>query len=149
MEFSMDMSLETEKANDVFPEGLQEVEIISTQVSKSKTGNDMLTATMACLSTGEMCTFYFTMMEGKRWLLKNLLEVTGMYEKDKFGHYKFDTDKLLGKKVMVLIQNVEEEYTDKDLNKQNKKRSKIRRFLDTTNPCKNQKKEEKDVEIPF
>jgi hypothetical protein len=149
MEFVMDMSSETEKANDLFPEGLQEVEIISTQATKSKTGNDMLTATMVCLSTGEMCTFFFTMIEGKRWLLKNLLEVTGMYEKDKFGHYKFDTDKLLGKKVIAVIQNVEEEYTDRDSNKQNRKRSKIRRFLDATNPRKDEKKEEKDVEIPF
>jgi hypothetical protein len=138
----MDMSMEKEKAYDVFPEGLIEVEILNATVKKSRAGNDMLVTTILCPSTGAVNDFMFTMIKEKRWVLKSLLEATEKYYKDTAGYYVFDTDELVGKKVLAQVVNLEEEYTDREMKQQKKIRSQIRRFLPI-------KKQEDDVKIPF
>jgi hypothetical protein len=154
MKMIMDMSLEREKANDLFPEGFQKVEVLSADVRKSKAGNDMLVTILLCINSGEIAEFMFTMIKEKRWVLKSLLEATGIYKKDENGNYVFDTDDLKGKRAIAHIHNVEEEYIDRDLKQQKRKRSQIRRFISIvsgTNAVGKEaaKEETDDVEIPF
>ncbi|MDR1104177.1 MAG: hypothetical protein LBK92_02320 [Endomicrobium sp.] len=154
MKLVMDMSMEREKANDLFPEGMQRVEILSAGVKKSKAGNDMLVAILLCVNSGEIGEFMFTMIKEKRWVLKSLLEATGIYQKDENGNYVFDTDNLKGKRAIAHVHNVEEEYIDRDLKQQKKKRSQIRRFLSIVSGSNGvgqeaAKEETADVEIPF
>jgi hypothetical protein len=81
------------------------------------------------VGTGAINTFMFTMIKEKRWVLKSLLEATGTYKKDENGNYVFDTDELVGKRAIGMVQNVEEEYTDREMKQQSRKRSQIRRFM--------------------
>jgi hypothetical protein len=129
MQYVMDMSMEKEKSYDVFPEGLQKVEILTATVKKSKSGNDMLVATILCVSTGAINEFMFTMIKEKRWVLKSLLEATDQYYKNTDGYYVFDTDNLVGKIVIAQVINVEEEYTDRQMQQQKRMKSQIRRFM--------------------
>jgi hypothetical protein len=152
----MDMSKEKEKTYDVFPEGLQRVEILNATVRKSKAGNDMLVATLLCLSTGAINEFMLTMIKEKRWLLKSLLEATGQYYKNADGDYVFDTAHLVGEKVFAQVINVEEEYIDKQMQPQKKIRSQIRKFtkFDELPTVAQDIKEEltnlaEEVKIPF
>jgi hypothetical protein len=149
MEFKMDMSMEKERSHDLFPEGVVEVEILSCTVKKSKAGNDMLVATIVCPSTGAVNDFMFTMIKEKRWVLKSLLEATRMYKKDNAGYYIFDTDKLEGQHVLAQVINVEEEYTDRQMQQQKRMRSQIRKFIPRDRDKVTPIKEEDDVQIPF
>lgn len=146
MQYVMDMSMEREKSFDVFPKGLNEVEILTASVKKSKAGNDMLVATILCVRTGAINEFMFTMIKEKRWVLKSLLEATEQYYKDTSGNYVFDTDNLVGKRAIALVINVEEEHTDRNMQKQQQIRSQIRRFR-RVEEAKTQPEE--DVKIPF
>jgi hypothetical protein len=79
-------------------------------------------------------------------VLKSLLEATEQYYKDTSGNYVFDTDNLVGKRAIALVINVEEEHTDRNMQKQQQIRSQIRRFR-RVEEAKTQPEE--DVKIPF
>jgi replicative DNA helicase len=116
-----------EKANhhDLFPEGENAVQITAANVVKSREGNDMLVVTLSLINGLGDCNFMLTMVEGKRWQLKALLEATGCYEKNDQGNYVFDTDDLIGKTLNVYIRNQEETYTDRNGDLQHKMKSNI------------------------
>ena len=60
--------------------------------------------------TGATDTFYFVAEEGKRWLLKSLLDATGQYKKNNENQYEFDTEKVVGSLVMADIYHEEQPY---------------------------------------
>jgi hypothetical protein len=93
------------------------------------------------------------MIKEKRWVLKSLLEATGIYQKDENGNYVFDTDDLKGKRAIAHVRHVEEEYIARDLKQQKRKRSQIKRFMPIVSGNavgqEAAKEETDDVEIPF
>jgi hypothetical protein len=144
------LNIENEKSfnSDLFPEGLNEVEIYNVEHRISKQGNEVLTVTLALIDGVGICDFNLTMLEGKRWRLRELLIATNCYQKDASGSYVFDTDDLKGKVVKALIKNIEDQFVDKTGEQRTKLKSTIVRFMnDNHNSSKinNEKKEAVDV----
>jgi hypothetical protein len=142
MKLSFNLDSETERTfHDVFPEGIQEAQIMSADFKQSKAGNDMLVLCLVHLPTGLMNSFFLTLIEKKRWLLKNLLETLDCYKKTKEGYYAFDTDDLVNKNVTVLIKNYETSFVDAALVPRTEKKSHILKFIKKINID--------DIKVPF
>lgn len=107
--FTMDMSKER-KPRELFQEGESVVKILSMEYQTSKNGNPMFKCEIKQEVTGATDTFYFVAEEGKRWLLKSLLDATGQYKKDKNNNYEFNTENIIGSLVLADIYHEEQPY---------------------------------------
>jgi hypothetical protein len=119
-----DMSQEKGYLNDLLPEGLQLVRILEAKPEKSAKGNDFIITTIMSVKTGAQARFWLALAQGKRWLLKSLLEATGLYKKDDHGNYDVDTDNLIGAEVGAFIISENYTYITKDCHEAKKKKIK-------------------------
>ena len=147
MEFTMDMSKER-KPKELFQEGESVVKVLSMDYQTSKNGNGMFKCEIKQENTGAVDTFYFVAEEGKRWLLKSLLEATGQYKKNLDNQYTFDTDKVIGCNVLAEIYHEEQPYTTTTGQTIQVKSNKIRIFK-KSEYTEVPKQEINDEEIPF
>ena len=98
--------------------------------------------------TGAIDTFYFVAEEGKRWLLKSLLEATGQYKKNLDNQYTFDTDKVIGCNVLAEIYHEEQPWTDSTGKETTVKNNRIKIFK-KSEYTQEPKIEGSDEECPF
>ena len=145
---TMDMSKE-KAMTELFNDGEQKLKILSMEEGTSKAGNSQFLTEIMCLSNGATGIFYLVAVEGKRWLLKSLLEATGAYEKDGDNNYTFDTDDIIGKVVGGQVVNVDEEYYDNYGEKKIIKKSKIKKFFAIEEQTTESSSVANDDEIPF
>lgn len=113
MSYEMDMSQEKEPVrNDKFDEGRHEFVIHEVEPSMSKKGNEMFIVTLKQEATNKKIQCYLVATPGKRWMLKQLLSSVGI-DKNAEGKYSWDIKDVLGKNVVGIIENVDEEYIDR------------------------------------
>jgi hypothetical protein len=142
---------------ELFETGKQKVEVIAMDLEVSKNGNEMFKTQLRCLSNDAVDTFYFVAVEGKRWMLKGLLEAANAYEKDANNQYSFDTDDVIGKVVEAEIYLEDDEWFNQNGDKVKTKKNRIRRFVQTEKENPNKKRIENaysnnvddDPDIPF
>ena len=154
--FTMDMSKER-KPRELFKEGESVVKILSMEYQTSKNGNPMFKCEIKQEVTGATDTFYFVAEEGKRWLLKSLLDATGQYKKNNENQYEFDTEKVVGSLVMADIYHEEQPYIKPNGEEIKVKQNRIKIFkkseytADSTTNANVvwQRSQEWDEEIPF
>ena len=129
MRYKMDMSQEKEIWRDLFPAGKRRLLVVSMNFQTSKGGNEMFETILEDTETGGRDRFFLLVIEGKRWLLKSLLEATGTYKKDEHNNYDFDTDDIVGKIVWAEIVHQNEEYIDKNGKDVKTVRNNLKRFI--------------------
>lgn len=154
--FTMDMSKER-KPRELFKEGESVVKILSMEYQTSKNGNPMFKCEIKQEITSAVDIFYFVAEEGKRWLLKSLLDATGQYKKNAENKYEFDTEKVIGSLVLADIYHEEQPYIKPNGEEIKVKQNRIRIFkkseytIDNTIDNSNVVSTEvgTDEEIPF
>ncbi|MDR3243255.1 MAG: hypothetical protein LBT79_00740 [Elusimicrobiota bacterium] len=151
-----DMSKE-KPSNEVFKEGKQLAIVDSMTLEKSKKGNRMFVISLTTIEDSKTSKFYLVLEEGKRWLLRTLLEATGTYQKDANNNYSFDPDQIVGKTVGIDIKNGFEDYINKKNEKKQIEKSQLKAFFKAESgnkPIENKDKSfaekiEEDDEILF
>ena len=152
--FTMDMSKER-KPRELFKEGESVVKVLSMEYQTSKNGNPMFKCEIKQEVTGATDTFYFVAEEGKRWLLKSLLDATGQYKIDKDNNYEFNTENIIGSLVFADIYHEEQPYIKPNGEEIKVKQNRIKIFkkseytADSTTNANVSAKIEEDEEIPF
>lgn len=147
MEFTMDMANE-KKPKDLFKEGETVVTIVSMEHMISKGGNSMFKCEIKQDVTGATDYFYFIAEEKKRWLLKSLLDATGQYKKDSNNKYTFDTENVVGCKVLAEVYHEEQPWTDSTGKETTVKNNRIKIFKQSEYTQVPQQ-EISDEDIPF
>lgn len=132
MTYQMNMTDEKEPTkNDVFEDGIHEVIVISIEPKVSKNTNEMFVTTLKEESTRKTIQCFLVATQGKRWMLKNLLDCVGIKKNEK-GEYVWDISDVLNKQIAIVIENVEEEFINRNGESQKIKKSKIKSFKPTT-----------------
>jgi hypothetical protein len=104
-----DLSNEMSLEDELFPEGLRKVKILlcEERVSK-KTNNPYLYMKLEDIDTQTQSSFMLTLIKGKRWLFKTLLEaVESVIDKGE-GNYQVDLENLIGECVVARIKHEED-----------------------------------------
>ena len=118
---------------------VKDVRLVNEQ--KSGSGNPYFLWNLIEEKSNDTIEVITTLIKGKRWLLKQLLFACGIEAKtnDPDEKYSFNSDKVLGKKVLGTIKNKENKYTAKSGNEVTGMKSEIVRF----------KKVDDEEKIPF
>lgn len=124
---TMDMSKE-KAPREVFLTGRQRLQILSMEDTTSSKGNRMFVVEFLCIGNGATDTFYLIAEQGKRWLLKSLIEAVGVYQKDDFGIYTFDPEKIVNKEVDGEVVNYDEDWVNPEGNTVKLKKNRITKF---------------------
>jgi hypothetical protein len=139
----MDFSKEVER-NYLFPEGWQKVVITSYKIKKTSiTEENGVLVTLAHTSSNVKNDFWLSMVEGKRFMLKKLLEATEAYKTDIDANYVFDMDDLIGRMVMAKFTIGDYIYGYKG------SKNYIRKGSEITDFKKAEPEEDEDIPIPF
>lgn len=126
---TMDMGQEKEKSEqEVFAEGWHDFEVVSMEEATSKQGNPMFKISLALADNPTKgIVVYAILSQGKRWLLKQLLDACGC-EAGQDKVYDFDTDDIIGKTVSGRIENQNENWVDRNGKERKTIKSKIMAF---------------------
>ena len=127
MAYQMDMSKEKEP-EVLFTEGDHEFVVMTAREAVSKNNNTQIIATLISVKGKDTKTVYMITVEGKRWMLKSFLSACGIEKDPSTGKYNWDFPDIIGKHVVGVIKNVEEEWTDREGQTQKTPKSKIARF---------------------
>jgi hypothetical protein len=125
----LDMSKEKGYLNDLLPEGNQLVRILDAKQAKIADESDFIVTTIMSVKTGAQTKSWLPLEEGKRRVLKSLLDATGLYENDEHGNYVVDPAKLIGAEVGAFIISEDSTYTTKDGHEATRKKSKVKKFI--------------------
>ncbi len=126
MGYSYDMSKEQEP-NVTLPEGWHEFKCVDMVPEVSKKGNDMFVSDFVHVKTEKHMKMWLVSVEGKRWMLKQLLEACGIV-KSEDGNYNWDFPDIINKSILGYVQNVDESFIGRDGNEVKTQKSKIVEF---------------------
>lgn len=113
---SYSMNLDNEKAPNVkqlLPQGWRIFTILSGEETTSKSGNAMFKFNIRDLETEYCEDIYCVSVEGKRWLLKQILSSCGI-EKDASGNYTWDIKDILNKEILGKVNHKPNEYINRN-----------------------------------
>lgn len=129
MAYEMDMGQEKEPVrNDKFEDGRHEFIVLGMEARVSKSGNDMFVTTLK--KDSKKIDVYLVATPGKRWMLKSLLDCVGI-KKNEQGKYLWDVTDVINKRVIGIIENIEEEFINRNGENQKTTKSKIVGFEPT------------------
>lgn len=126
MGYEMDMSKEQEP-NAELPEGWRELITIDMVPEVSKKGNDMFVCEFQDVKTGKKKKAWLVSVEGKRWMLKQLLSACGV-EKNAEGKFNWDFPDVINKPILGYVQIENETYINREGQEVTKPKSKIVEF---------------------
>lgn len=112
MSYSMDMSKE-QAPNALLTEGWHEFKCVDMVPEVSKKGNDMFVSDFVHVKSDKHIKVWLVSTEGKRWMLKQLLEACGVVRSED-GKYNWDFPNVINKSVLGYIQNIEESFINRD-----------------------------------
>lgn len=127
MGYSMDMSKESQPDAQL-PEGWREFKCLDMIPETSKAGNDMFVCQFQDVKSGKTKKMWLVSVEGKRWLLKQLLEACGIERNPDTKKYDWDFPDVIGKPVMGYVQVENETFIDRSGQEVTKPKSKIVEF---------------------
>jgi hypothetical protein len=122
----MDMSKEQEPSV-LLTEGWHEFKCIDMIPEVSKKGNDMFVCDFLHVKSEKHIKVWLVSVEGKRWMLKQLLESCGIFKGDD-GKYNWDFPDVINKSILGYIQNIEESFIRRDGNEIKTQKSKLVEF---------------------
>ena len=126
MSYSMDMNKES-TPDAQLPEGWREFKCMDMIPEVSSKGNDMFVCQFLDVETGKSKKMWLVSVEGKRWLLKQLLEACGVVRaEDK--KYNWDFPDVIGKPVMGYVQVENETFINREGKEVTQPKSKIVEF---------------------
>ena len=126
--YSMDMSEESEKNNFSLEDGWYKFEIAKVEEKLSKAGNQMFVVGIALDANAGIGTeVYMIAEQGKRWFLKQLLKACDCPASED-GVYEWEEEDILGKIVEGRVENVDEEWIDRNNRLRTTKKSKVVEF---------------------
>jgi hypothetical protein len=123
-------NLENEKAPSkkiLLNQGPRILTIIGGNEAISKKGNNMFVFEMEELETKHVEKVYCILEEGKRWVLKQILDSINV-QKDSSGNYSWDLESIIGKKLLGVVIHEDTEFINRDGNTIKTKRHKIIEF---------------------
>ena len=125
---SMDMSQESEKLNLSLEDGWYQFEVVNAVEQKSKKGNQMFVITLAKADNPQQGTEVYCIAEqGKRWFLKQLLRACNCPASED-GVYDWSEEDIIGQTVNGRVQNVDEEWIDRNGQTRTTRKSKVVEF---------------------
>lgn len=127
MGYSMDMSKES-TPDAQLPEGWREFRCIDMIPEVSKSGNDMFVCQFLDVKSGKSKKVWLVSTEGKRWLLKQLLEACGISRNKSTNNYDWDFPDVMNKSVMGYVQVENETFIDRTGTEKTLPKSKIVEF---------------------
>jgi len=111
-----------------FPEGRNDCMIVNCEEQTSKAGNPMFMITLALLADISVTTNVYAIATiKKRWFLKNLLDVCGINAAQD-GVYDWDITDILGKEIVALVKNENENWIDREGNNRTTQKGKVYGF---------------------
>ena len=132
MSYSDDMTDDVGRSKWLPPEGFVDVEIVKMVEGTSKTGNSKFTIDFANAdNAGEGLQQDLTNIQGKRWLLRQLLEACGIEpEINEEGRkiYNWDIPDIEGKTVSAKVEHEPNDWTDRQGTEHHDKRAKFVEF---------------------
>lgn len=126
------MEQEKSKYEDRFPDGVNKFIVEDIKPATSKNGREFLVADLKHEDGGEI-RVWLNVEEGMRWLLKELLKATGCFVRQPDGDWEINTEELIGKEVIGIIENIQDKYIANDGSERSIERSKIRKFRKVEN----------------
>ncbi len=136
MSYEMDMSKES-NPDAQLPEGWREFKTIDMIPETSKAGNDMFVCEFMDVKTGKSKKAWLVSVEGKRWMLKQLLEACGVERNPDTKKYNWDFPDVINKSILGYVQVENETFIDRSGKEVTKPKSKIvefKKFDGTINP---------------
>jgi len=111
----------------MLPEGWRELKCKDMIPEVSKAGNDMFITTFIDVKSGKEKKVWLVSVEGKRWLLKQLLSACGI-ERNAEGNFSWDFSDIINKSVLGYVQVEDETFIDRKGETVTKPKSKIVEF---------------------
>lgn len=128
MSYSMNLDNDKIKTKKVLlNQGPRIFTIIGGNEAISKKGNNMFVFDMEELETKHVEKVYCILEEGKRWILKQILESVGVI-KDQTGNYTWDIESITGKKLLGVVIHEDTEFINRNEETIKTKRHKIIEF---------------------
>ena len=125
-------NMDNERApSGLLPEGQRELKIVSMEDTISKQGNAMFLTQVRDTATGDEQTIYLVSVQGKRWMLKSLLDSVGI-TKDNDGNYLWDIEDVVERVVSAKVVHQEESYLDNNAQERTSTKSRIMSFSEST-----------------
>ena len=125
MGYAMNMNNESEKV--LIPEGWHEFKVTEIKDKYSKAGNQMFVVSLMRTSGKGSIDVYCVAEEGKRWMLKQLLDACEIVA-DPEGNYNWDIPDVQDKSVYARIEHETNDWIDREGKSQSTLRSKVMEF---------------------
>lgn len=126
MGYSMNMDKESQPDANL-PEGWREFKCMDMVPEVSKKGNDMFACQFLDVKSGKSKKVWLVSTEGKRWMLKQLLEACGI-KRSEDGVFHWDFPDVIGKSVLGYVQVEDETYINRSGESVTSPKSKIVEF---------------------
>jgi len=123
--YSMNMNGESERV--LINEGWHDFQVAQIEEQISKAGNMMFKVTLKLLTEHGSTDVYCIAEEGKRWMLKLLLEACGITG-DENGNYEWDISNVKDSMVQAKIKHEPNEWIDRNGNAQTSMQSRVVEF---------------------